>query len=267
MSNKKILWPLKNIYRHQINEEHIQFILDNSNMHVQVLQKIMDLCVDNPYHNYGHTLGVMRTILEISKAQSVNRKKTTQLLFAGGLHDAFHPGVATGTDELVSVLAMYDHITDRDLSLCGLNSADRPFIRDMIMATLFSKRGKTDDPIAFIIQDADIGYLGKGPYIYLFASMGLLDEFSSVTFTDPDPVRFIRVEQKQFIDMVINMSPMKNTFFLSEGAQKILIDPRKVLDQLLQWPDRIYWLAYDLRQADISIDQFITLIDRQVQLS
>lgn len=266
MSNKKTLWSLKNIYRRQINEDHIRFILDNSTMHTQVMQKIMDLCVDNPYHNYGHTLGMMRTIIEISQAQAVDRKRIAQLLFAGGLHDTFHPGVATGTDELISALAMYEHITDRDLSLCGLSSADRPFIRDMIMATVFSKRGKIDDPMAFIIQDADIGYVGKDPYTYLFASMGLIDEFTKTTFADPDPTRFIRIEQKLFIDMVIDMSPSKKTFFLSEGAQKILVDPRQVLDRLLQWPDRIYWLAYDLRYADVSIDQFKTLIDRQVQL-
>lgn len=266
MAKIKTIWLLENLYKRKMNEDHIRFILDNSNIHPDVLQKFMNLCCDNPYHNYGHTLGVMRTIIEIAQAQGVDKKTTTKILVAGGVHDAPHPGIATQSDEVISVITMFDSITDRDLALCGLTTSDRSMIRDLQLATIFEKRGKTNDVSAFIIQDADIGYMGKGKYMYLLASMGLIDEFCRASFQEPDPVRFIRLEQKPFIDHVVSMSPTKDSFFLSEGAKKIMTDPAQTLQELLLWPDAIYWLAYDLRQIDISLEEFVTMIDRQVAL-
>ncbi len=265
--DEKPLWPLENLYKRKINEDNIRFILDNSNIHQEVLKKIMCLCSDNAYHNYGHTLGVMKTVIEIAQAQGIDKKMTTKLLMAAGVHDSFHPGVATPSDEMRSVIVMFDHITDRDLILCGLTVDDRKPIGDYILATTFDKRGRIADPMAFIIQDADIGYMGKNKYIYLLASIGLIDEFSRAYCKEPDPVRFIRLEQKPFIEHVISMSPSKDTFFLSEGAKKIMNNPMKTLEDLLLWPDRIYWLVYDLRQTDITMANFITMIDRQVSFT
>ena len=226
----------------------------------------MNLCSDNAYHNYGHTLGVMRTVIEIANAQGLDKRIITTLVIASGLHDVLHPGIATPSDEVVSVLAMFDHITDQDLAICGLTTADRPKIRDLQLATTFDKRGKIDDISAYIIQDADIGYMGKGKYIYLLASIGLIDEFCRADFKDPDPVIFIRKQQQPFINFVISKSPHKDSFFLSEGAKKIMKDPAETLQELLLWPDTIYWLAYDLRTADFSLEEFITMVDRQVSL-
>jgi hypothetical protein len=257
------IWPLENLFKRKMNEDHIRFILEKSNIHADVLKKMMHLCCDNAYHNYGHTLGVMRTIIEIAEAQGLDKKTTTKLCLAGGVHDANHPGISTASDELVSSLIMFERITDHDLALCGLSSADRPFISKAVMATTFAERGKIPDQAAYIIQDADLGYMGKGKYIYLLASIGLIDEFCRANFNTPDPVQFIRSQQKPFIDMVVNMSPSKDTFFLSEGAQKVLTDPRNVLDDVLLWPDAIYWLAYDLRKADVTLEEFTTTIDRQ----
>ncbi|MEI6673041.1 MAG: HD domain-containing protein [bacterium] len=264
---KKIkIWSLKNLYKRKMNEEHIRFILKNSNMHHDVLEKIMHLCSNNEYHNYGHTLGMMRTIIEIALAQGVDKKTIMILVFAGGLHDAPHPGIATSSDEVRSVLTMYDKISDYDLEICGLTSSDRGIIRDLQLATIFSKRGETKTIPAYIIQDADIGYMGKGKYIYLLASVGLIDEFCRADFSEPDPVSFIRKQQQPFINFVVSKSPNQHSFFLSEGAKKIMKDPAETLQELLLWPDAIYWLAYDLRQVDISLEEFTTLIDRQVML-
>lgn len=266
MSNNTLVWPLEHLYKRKMNEDHIKFILNKSNIHSDVLQKIMCLCSDNAYHNYGHTLGVMKTVIEIAQAQGLDKKTTTLILMAAGVHDSFHPGIATASDEIRSVLAMFEHITDRDLAICGLTVADRAVIRDMILATTFDKRGEINDVSAYIIQDADIGYMGKGKYIYLLASIGLIDEFCRADFKDPDPVRFIRLQQKPFIDFVVSKSPNKDSFFLSEGAKKIMQNPSETLQELLLWPDRVYWLAYDLRKADITMDDFVTMIDRQVTL-
>ncbi len=260
------IWPLINLYKRKLNEEHIRVILCKSNIHRDVLKKFMDFSSDNAYHNYGHTLGVMRTVIEICLAQNLDKRLTTIIAFAAGIHDSPHPGIATAADEIRSTVTMFDCITDGDLALCGLTSADRPLIRDLQIATIFSNRGKYTDTACCIIQDADIGYMGKGKYIYLLACIGLIDEFCRATFKEPDPVDFIRVQQKGFITSVINMSPNKDSFFLSEGAKKIMADPMQTLEEILLWPDAIYWLAYDLRQADISLEQFIITIDRQAEL-
>lgn len=266
MTKTKTIWPLKNLYKVQMNEDHVRFVLENSNIHQDVLKKFMGLCNDNPYHNYGHTLCVMKTIIEIAQAQGMDRKTTTVILMAGGVHDALHPGIATSSDEIRSVLSLFDTITDTDLALCGLSSLDRPAIRDLVLATTFDKRGKINDPTALIIQDADIGYMGKSKYIYLLASIGMIDEFCRANFKQPDPVHFFRLEQQPFIDFVVNMSPNKDSFFLSEGAKKIMADPAETLEELLLWPDAIYWLVYDLRKVDVSFEEFTTMIDRQVAL-
>jgi len=262
----KTIWPLINLYKRKMNEDHIRFILENSNIHQDVLKRFMYLCSDNAYHNYGHTLGVMRTVIEIAQAQDLDKRTTTIILVAAGVHDAPHPGIATSSDELRSALTMFNDITDQDLALCGLTTSDRPMIRELILATTFTKRGENDNIPDYIIQDADIGYMGKGKYIYLLASIGLIDEFCRATFKNPDPVSFIRNQQKPFIDYVVSKNKKNHSFFLSEGAKQIMTDPTETLQELLLWPNAVYWLTYDLRQVDISLEEFVTLIDRQVAL-
>ena len=222
--------------------------------------------ISNPYHNFGHALGVSETAITIAQAQNCSRREITIVALVGLKHDIFHQGIVALNDELIAAIKTNAKLTDNDIVQCGLTVADRPVIRDLIVSTTFTMHGKVRDSLAEIIQDADISYMGKGPYMYLYACMGLVDEFGKQSGTVIDPIVFIREKQKPFIHYVVSLSPNKDTFFLSPGARKILHDPMEAVDVLLSWNDRVFRLAYDLYKVDISFDQFITIIDNQLSM-
>jgi hypothetical protein len=260
MNKRKIV----HVWKSGINNEKIDFILQNTDIPLGVILKIMVSYVSNPYHNFGHALGVSETAIIIAQAQNCSRREITIVALVGLTHDSFHQGILNLNDELIAAMKTNTKLTDQDIAQCGLTVADRSVIRDLIVSTTFTMHGKITDPLAEIIQDADISYMGKGPYMYLYACMGLVDEFGKQSGTVIDPIVFIREKQKPFIQHVVSLSPSKDTFFLSPGARKILHDPMETMDVLLSWNDRIFRLAYDLYRVDVEFNQFITIIDNQL---
>ncbi|MFA6256075.1 MAG: HD domain-containing protein [Candidatus Absconditabacterales bacterium] len=259
MSKKKI----NHVWKSGINHKKIDFITRNTDIPLKVIFKAMCSYASNPYHNFGHALGVAETAIAIGQAQNLSRKDINIVALGGLHHDILHQGVVNINDELRSAIKTNLKLTDDELTQCGLTVVDRTRLRDLIISTTFTMHGKIRDPLAEIIQDADISYMGKGPYMYLYACMGLVDEFGKQIDKTIDPVVFIRKSQKPFIEHVISLSPNQDTFFLSPGAQKILQNPMDAIELLLSWKDNIFRLAYDLYKVDVDFDQFVKIIDNQ----
>jgi predicted metal-dependent HD superfamily phosphohydrolase len=250
------------VWRIEFNQAKVDFILENTAITLPIIQKAMRLCRSNPYHNFGHTLGMTVDAIRIMQAIQSDSTTITLVALACLFHDAKHTGISLFADEILAVQFANRTLSDHDLIVCGLSSSVRTRIRDLILATIFTTRGKWSDPLAMIIQDADLAHLGKGPYMWMYASMGMIDEFAKEG-NHLDPVNFIRKMQPGFLNFVKSMNPDKK-FFLSSGAQSIFIAPEQSLNEILCWPDRVYHLAYDLCQLNIHYDRFVELLQRQI---
>jgi hypothetical protein len=259
MINQKI----KHVWKSGINNEIIESITKRTYIPLKIIFSAMTSYESNPYHNFGHALGTAETAITIAYLQGLSKLEATLVGLGGLFHDALRQGIANVDDELRAALKMLSKLSDADLALCNLQPLHRFVLRDLVVATIITLHGKVDNPLAKIIQDADISYMGKGPYMYLYACMGLVDEFSRQFGTPTDPISFIRDKQKPFIDHIISLSPNKDTFFLSPGARELLQDPREVLEVILSWENRIFMLAYDLYKIDIDFDHFTKIIDHQ----
>ena len=129
-------------------------------------------------------------------------------------------------------------------------------MQNLILATTFpGSRGKNSDPIVRIIQDADLAHLGLGLIYWIWASMGLLDEFNKVEKTRTTPYLFIHEGQEKFVKFVASLSGT-GKFFLSKGAQEIFADPLEVVKEFKNIPTEAIDFAYKVRRDDITVAEF-----------
>ncbi len=244
-------------FRIRANEEKIKFILEHTDITIEIITKARKAANHNPYHGFGHALGVTESGIMIAEACGCSREEINTIALALLFHDADHRGVHRPDDEERAASAMMSSLSKTDLKICGV-----PFrialqrIRDLILSTRFSVHGKSGNLWVCIVQDADIASIGKGPEYWLWATMGLLDEFNqerkgpSLT-----PFEFVQTEQIKFLQ-VLEKSSITGEIFLTSGARKIFYDPYESLEIMMSWPERAIDWAYSVRRDDITVEEF-----------
>ena len=222
----------------------MQFIIAHSDVDFSLFGPSHALSNPNGYHNFGHQIGVAESAIKIAEAEWLSRKEINLLVVAALLHDAGHTWVTTLGDEMASVELAIRFLPADVYQKLWFTPIQ---LRDLILATAFSQRGKYNRNLAKILQDADISGSFFGPYYRLYATIGLVDEFGI------DYRVFIREEQQKFLNYLNSISP---GCFLSEGAKKVCSDPQKSLDMLLSRPDEVIDYAYKVRRDDILFADF-----------
>ncbi|MCX6822832.1 MAG: HD domain-containing protein [candidate division SR1 bacterium] len=241
------------LFRKQENERKMNFIIAHSDFDFSLFGTAHALSQPNDYHNFGHQIGVAEAAITFAEAQGCSRQEINLLVVTALLHDAGHTGVARIDDEMVSVELAVRFIP---AELCQKLGFTYEQLKNLILATTFSQRGRYDWHLAKIIQDADLGNVSFGPYYRLYASMGLADEFGG------DYKKFIHQDQQGFINYLESIRPGG---FLSDGAKKIGAPLQASLDTILSWPEEVYEYAYKVKQDDILFDDFQKHIDALIQ--
>lgn len=244
------------VFRTRENLKKIDFIIENSDITPTTLVKTATIAIGNEYHNFGHQLGVAEYAIKIATAEKRTREEINTLAFAGLIHDAGHKGLVTAFDEIRSLEITEIIMEEFDLSV--INSSKEISLgklRDLVIATIFSNRGKINDPLAKIMQDADLAHLGQGINYWLWASMGLIEEFARQRKSQLSPIDFIKIEQEKFVNFLAKISGT-NSVFLSTGANQIFRDPLEDVQQIKKLPDEIIDYAYSVRRDDITLEEF-----------
>ncbi len=244
------------VFRMTENLKKINFILKNSDITEIMLVKAANIAVGNEYHNFGHQLGVAEYAIKIAIAEKRSLAEINTVAFAGLIHDAGHKGLVTAFDEVRSLELTESIMDDKDFVIINQDK-DRSvsIIRDLVFATIFTNRGKIDDPLAKIMQDADLAHLGQGINYWLWASMGLIEEFSRQRKTALNPVDFIKVEQEKFVEFLASMSD-NGSVYLSKGANRIFRNPLQDVQLIKNLPEQAIHYAYDVRHDDITLEEF-----------
>lgn len=241
------------LFRKKENEKKMNFILDHSDVDFSLFGLAHALSQPNGYHNFWHQLGVAETAIKIAEAEWLSRKEINLLVVTALLHDSGHTGVAKIDDEIVSVDLSIRFLP---VEICQKLGFTQTQLKDLILATTFSQRGKYDRNLAKVIQDSDLGNVSFGPYYRLYSSMGLADEFGG------DYHKFIDKDQQGFLGYLNSIIP---GWYLSAWAKKICPPLQESLNTILSWPKEVIEYAYSVRHEDILFVDYKRHIDRLIQ--
>lgn len=250
------------VFRTRENLKKIDFIIGNSDITPTTLVKTATIAIGNEYHNFGHQLGVAEYAIKIAVAEKRNREEINTLGFAGLIHDAGHKGLITAFDEIRSLEMTETIMEESDFTVIGSSKeTSMSKLRDLVIATVFSNRGKINDPLAKIMQDADLAHLGQGINYWLWASMGLIEEFSRQRKAKLSPIDFIKIEQEKFVEFLSTLSE-NGSVFLSKGANRIFRNPLQDVQKIKNLPNEIIDYAYSVRHDDITLEEFEDFISK-----
>ena len=254
MSQEKNLIAQKLFRVRENMENKMKFVLENSDVTFEFILKASVLAHPNEYHNFGHELGAAEQGIRIAIAEGKSREEINKIAFTLLIHDGGHTGIMRWYDEIHSVELMRSTFGPKDTSFIGPNhDAIMDVVQNWILGTPFGIRGKTNDPFIRIVQDADLAHMGLGLPYWLWASMGLVNEFSKVKPITPE--FFIRVIQEKFVSDVAKVSGT-GKFFLSDGAQKIYSDPLEVVKEFKNLPIQLINYADSVKFEDVTVAEF-----------
>ncbi len=244
------------VFRMRDNLKKIEFIMEHAGIPESIILKAAVVAKANFYHNFGHQLGATEDAIRIAIAEGLSKEEIYLLALAMLFHDAQHTGLARPEDELVSTIIAFKVLTDEDLAPTGKTPDQaRAAIRDIIISTIFSKRGKSNDILEKIAQDADLAHVGHGPYRWIWASMGLREEFNLVENLKSNPKYFLRIAQRKFIMFILDSSP-DGQFWRTEGAMQILGNPMDDLPFIESLSDEAIEYADSVKFENIPLSEF-----------
>lgn len=245
------------VFRIKENLRKINFIIKNSSITLKMIVTAANMARGNDYHNFGHQLGVAEYVIKIAMAERRSCTEIDSLVITALYHDAKHTGVAKVFDEIIALESMEQSLSDEDFKILGeAREKSLMMMRDLFIATIFNLRGKINgNSLAVIMQDADLAHLGQGVYYWLWASMGLIKEFSQQEGVSISPIDFIRIRQEKFVDFLSTMTT-NGAIWLSPGANLIFRNPRQDVQKLIRLSDEAIMYAYEVRHDDITLKEF-----------
>ncbi len=248
--------------KEDINE--IDYIINHSDIRIQTIEKAASVSVANPYHNFDHELRVSAQAIKLARAEERSRSEINLVGTVGLFHDAGFQITREPFPEVKSFELAKNVLDDSDTRFISKNwNFVMTVLKKYILATSFPTARNPEerkDPLKCIMQDADLGHLGQGPFYWVWASMGLLEEFNRTQEEHVSPENFIRIDQEKFVKYVRKLQEGK--LFTSRGASKIYKDPMVSMEQVRRWPTEAINCAYAMRSVDIDIYQFESKISR-----
>lgn len=243
-------------FRVRENLKKIDFVLKNSGITLELIQKAAIVSKKNPYHNFGHEIGATEQGIRLAQAEERSIEEVNLIALALLFHDADHRGIVQFYDEMHAIELASTILISSDTKMIGEHNSVLTKMRELILGTIFPDgRAKHTNPMVWIIQDADLAHLGLGPIYWLWASMGLVDEFNRNRSDALTPENFIHFEQEKFVKFLAGLSGT-GKIYLSHGAQKIFSDPLKDVEIIKNYPSRVIQYAYDVRREDVTLEEF-----------
>ncbi len=251
-------------FRSQENTRTIAFITEKTDIPREIIDAAVACMPDNDFHNKDHMLFATRAAIEIGMAEFRYKPELNLLALTMLFHDAHHPGVATPTDEMQAFKIAFSMIPTEVLGLCRTSKFQNldNALRDCIMASCFSMRGKISDPLLRIIQDADIHHCAVSPvyWMYLCSGTGLemAKQFNKSEFTNP--LLFFKGGddggQRSFVSFLESITNSEN-ILLSEGAKHLWTGEARVhLREIESWSDARLSHAFNLRKEDLTLAEY-----------
>ncbi|HPC34628.1 MAG TPA: HD domain-containing protein [Candidatus Absconditabacterales bacterium] len=235
-----------NLYRNKENLQKIKYIKENSDITDDILLIAKNLSTNSGYHNFGHAIGVAETVIKLCEVEKMDRQTLNLLVLAALFHDSGYIENKKIDLEKLACNLSDNYIPDKIFEKLNIKRQD---FNELIMQTKLSNRNLNNEEFVKILQDADLGCLGRGPYYILYACMGLVDEGVSLE-------NFVKNQKKFVLNTMID-----GKFYISNAGILRLKNPIESLSIIEGWPNSIIEKAYNLRKEDITFEEFKKEID------
>lgn len=252
---------LEKTFRKRENWNKVQFIISNTDIDLALIAKAAAVARRNEFHNFGHQIGATEMGIKIAQAENLEPETINIIGLALLFHDGSHRRYVTRFDEARAVRSMTMVLEPADIKhLTSETSTDNIFTqsKELILATQSNKRGmyaiSNREITHMIMQDADLAHLGLGSVYWLYASMGLVDEFSRQEAIPLSPVQFIRERQLPFIEFL--KETCGQSVYQSQGARQVLRNPAQDVYDVLSYNDTQIIFAYHARREDLTLEAF-----------
>lgn len=242
----------------------IEFISKKTDVPIEIIVLAINNMHENDFHNIDHMLSATRAAIEIAIAEKRNREQINLLTLIMLFHDAHHTGIATSTDEMIAAMTALEVIPKDVLEICRENNFQNlaNMLRDGIVASCFSMRGKISDPFLQIVQDADIHACAVGANYWMYSCSGLGMEMAKQMNRPAlnNPVDFwkgnVNNSQDDFV-LFLESITKKSNILLSYGAKELWLGiARDNLNEIKSWSDEKIFKAFNLRKDDITFEEF-----------
>jgi hypothetical protein len=243
-------------YRIWQTATHIMELIEKTSIPESVFYTAARAANRNPFHDFGHQIVTANGIYDIAIESGFSKPEAAEMVYFAIFHDGGHEGYVQVDDEIRAFLRMKEASTAPMVRIF----TERPFKefmtigRDVIMATAFSQHGKMTGLCERMMQDADLSHIGRGPEYWLYASIGLVDEFNRDLPVKLTPYEFITISQKNFVNHLLDTG--KGKVWLTDAAQKIFRDPVEDVEILRNYSDAVINFAYNYRKKDITFAEF-----------
>lgn len=246
---------LEKVFRKEENWKKVEFILGATNLSIELFAKASAVARANPFHNFGHQIGATEASIILTRESGCHQEEVDLIAFLMLFHDASHRGIVHRFDEIRALESMESVVNENDTK--NINIPFETIMtkgRDIILATAMSNRGKITSLHEQLAQDADLAHLGKGPIYWMWASMGLVDEFARQEGNTLSPITFIRERQEKFIKFLQHIGG--GHCYLTDAAKRAFRDPAKDLETVLSYSDEQITYAYAVRKEDLTLEEF-----------
>ena len=141
--DRKIELITQKLFRVKENMKKIKFIIENSDITFELIQKASVLARKNEYHNFGHEIGATEQGIRIAIAEGRSREEINLIATALLFHDAGHIGIVRWYDEINSVNLTRSALSADDTYIIGSNhEAVMDNMQNLILATSLNKLKK-----------------------------------------------------------------------------------------------------------------------------
>ncbi len=231
-----------NLFRNKENLKKLNYIKENSDITDDIILVAKNLSVNNWYHNFWHEIWVAETVIKLCKGENIDKKTLNLLVLAALFHDSWYTKQYEIDLEKLACNLCDTYIPNNIFKQLNITRED---LNNLILMTKISNRNESNQEFIKILQDADLWWLWYGPYYILYSCMWMIDEW--IISLD----NFVEDEKKFIKDNSINWQ-----LFLSKSWNELLNNPMESLNIIEGRPKSVIEKAYQLRNDDITFEEF-----------
>ena len=226
----------------------IRYIKGNSDITDEIIWIAESYLGNNECDRFFRKLSIAESSIRLAKSSNLEKKDINLLVLASLFQDI---GDTMSKNEFY-IERKDNHIVGEKIlwEITNKINIDMDKVDILILATKPENRGKFNDELSKIIQDANVECFWKGPYYLTYSSLYVLEE------NWVPAINFVKYEE-EFIKKIEKWWE----FYLSNAWKKLFRSPKSCLEELKARPEDVFPYAKQLIKQGISFDDFKNKID------
>ncbi len=226
----------------------IRYIKENSDITDEIIWIVESYIGNDEYDRFFRKLSIAESSIRLAKSSNLEKKDINLLVLVSLFQDFRNPMnknefyIEGKDNHIVGEKILWEITKKIDMDINKFDS--------LLLATKPENRGKYNDELFKIIQDANLEWFWKGPYYLLYSSLDDLEKNRILS------TNFIKFEEE-----LIKKNEKWWEFYLSNAWKNLFTSPKNSLDEIREWPEDVFPYAKGLIKHSIGFDDFEKKID------